>query len=106
MNPVRRIFRIRFASLHADTYRDLFVLVGTSLDYVRKSNHFSLRATGQACFITQRFQLSLYLIDVIGHIGKGYATGVGLSGMAMNRLSSSRLTPSSPLYSPLSPFRM
>ena len=70
MNPMGRTFRIRSASVHADAQRELFAFVGTGLDYVGKRNHFSLRATEQACFITQGFQLSLYLIDIIGHIGK------------------------------------
>ena len=52
MNPVRRMLRIRFASLHANAQRDLFAFVGTGLDYVWKSNHFSMRAIGQVCFIT------------------------------------------------------
>ena len=106
MNPMGRIFGIQFASLHADAQHELFVFVGTGLDCVWKNNHLAIWAIGKACFITQGFQFPFYLVNIIGHIGKDYATGVGLLGMAINRLSSFRLTQSSPLYSPLSPCRM
>ena len=84
MNPMGRIFRVRFASLHADAQHDLFAFMGTGLDYVWKSNHFSILAIEQACFITQGFQFPFYFVNIIGHSGNGYATGVGLSGMVIN----------------------
>ena len=105
MNPMGSVFRIRFVSLHANAQDDSFAFMGTSLDGVVKRNDFSERAMGETCFITQGFQLPFYPVDIVGHISKRYATGVGLSGMAMNRLSSSKLTRSSPLYLPLSPWR-
>ena len=106
MYPMGRIFRIRLSPLHADPQRDLFTFVGTGLDQVRERDHSSMRTIEQARVITQGFQFPFYPIDIIGHDGKGYATGVGLSGIAINRLSSFRLTRSSPPYVPLSPFRM
>ena len=84
MNPMGRIFRIRLASLHADAQHDLFTFMGTGLDYIRKRNYFSIPAIEQACFITQGFQFPFYLVNIIGHIGNDYATGVGLSGMVIN----------------------
>ena len=70
MNPMRRIFRVRFSSLHADTQPEPFAFVGTGLDYVWKRNYFSMWTIGQAGFITQSFQLPLYLFEIIEHIEK------------------------------------
>ena len=92
--------------LHADTQYDPLTLVGAGLDCVRKRNHSSLWAIKQRCLVPQGFQLSLYTVDILGHLRKGYATGVGLLGIVINRLSSSRSTMSSHPYWPLSPCRM
>ena len=104
MNPVGRVFRIRFASLETDAYLNLFASARTGFNCIRKRNYVSNRAIKYGCWIAQIFQFSLYPANAVKH-NEGYATCVGPSGMATNRSSSRTLTPSFEPYRPLSPIR-
>ena len=85
MNPVRRILRILFVSVHAYRQRHTFALAGTDLDRVWKRDRFPMRAFMDRCSIPQRFQFGLYPVNVSTHSRKNHATRTGMLGIVRNR---------------------